>query len=594
MRRRLNPWLLVVLAGASVAPSAAHGQNALGDGRTLDRNLRRDSGGFNDPAKNWRAEADFRNAIVTGNVAGGASFRGNVGYTAPNDFRGQAGTNDLFQFQRDAVSSALALNNVRGLNGLKVTFDQTIYGQTAGIGGEMIVNRPAIAAGARSIADPASATTTHDLADRFGMLKGSLRSVAEYYSQLATQPSVIGFPSKTESGELPPLLTASNLQGIKALKQTNSAFGVDEKLAGQFSLSPTVKQQQEAEKAQEAERKARTPFDNFVESARVKTETLFQPLDDGRLEPGRVEGDRPNATPRPVDPDAKVVTPAVPETEKGEKPKSDTPPLLPPGVAPKEPEPEPKTVFDRIMDDARKQFGRAPETPEEKKHRELFNPEPKEKSRSLLDPQPEREETGKDKKDKDGKGAKEASTEEDSMARIIRLLKTDRVNVDTLKTDSGNSAYDRHMREGEASLASGAYFDAEERFTAAIAVRPGDAMAAAGRVHSQIGAGLYVSAALNLRNLYRAYPEMLFAQFDAKLLPSGERLEKVRAQLRERMKPEELMARDAGLLLAYLGVQTGNKADVADALKRLDEIDEAFKEVSVDPVDATLRRAWVQ
>jgi len=83
-----------------LAASSAHGQNTLDSsmsrnatarqGTTLDRNLRRGSSGVNESRRSGysKEDCDYRNLVVTGGVAGGSQFRGNVGYTAPMDFRG--------------------------------------------------------------------------------------------------------------------------------------------------------------------------------------------------------------------------------------------------------------------------------------------------------------------------------------------------------------------------------------------------------------------------------------------------------------------------------------------------------------------------
>jgi integrase len=95
VHRALIPGLLAVAVAAS-----AHGQNTLDSnitrnatsrqGTTLDRNLRRGSSGVNESRRSGysKDECDYRNLVVTGGVAGGSQFRGNVGYTAPTDFRG--------------------------------------------------------------------------------------------------------------------------------------------------------------------------------------------------------------------------------------------------------------------------------------------------------------------------------------------------------------------------------------------------------------------------------------------------------------------------------------------------------------------------
>jgi len=95
LSRVLIPGLIVTLAVPAV-----HAQNTLDSsmsrnavsrqGTTLDRNLRRGSSGVNESRRSGysKEECDYRNLVVTGGVAGGSQFRGNVGYTAPADFRG--------------------------------------------------------------------------------------------------------------------------------------------------------------------------------------------------------------------------------------------------------------------------------------------------------------------------------------------------------------------------------------------------------------------------------------------------------------------------------------------------------------------------
>src|SRR5262245_44191543 len=84
---------------------------------------------------------------------------------------------------------------------------------------------------------------------------------------------------------------------------------------------------------------------------------------------------------------------------------------------------------------------------------------------------------------------------------------TPRETVDLLRDKGGKitrlapagfDAYAVHMQRGEQHLSAGEYFAAEERFTAALGLRSDDPMAAVGRVHAQLGASLYSSAAANL------------------------------------------------------------------------------------------------
>jgi len=84
---------------------------------------------------------------------------------------------------------------------------------------------------------------------------------------------------------------------------------------------------------------------------------------------------------------------------------------------------------------------------------------------------------------------------------------------------------------------------------------------------------------------------MVSVRFDKGLLPTAERLTKIRDQLRERMKGETAFARDAGLLLAYLGFQFESPDDIEEGFGVIERVDESLG-VDRDPLDVILRRVW--
>ena len=112
----------------SLFSSAAVGQNALGDGRALDGNLSVD-GPLNVSRPSFEAELRFRNAIATGNAPNGLSFRGDTAFTAPSEFRGVLGSNDLFSFRRDTLTSGLAGMGIRGTDALQFQMSLTAGSQ---------------------------------------------------------------------------------------------------------------------------------------------------------------------------------------------------------------------------------------------------------------------------------------------------------------------------------------------------------------------------------------------------------------------------------------------------------------------------------
>jgi hypothetical protein len=135
--------------------------------------------------------------------------------------------------------------------------------------------------------------------------------------------------------------------------------------------------------------------------------------------------------------------------------------------------------------------------------------------------------------------------------------------------------YAEHMRAGQSAFRAGRYFDAEARFAQALSIQPNDVTAQMARIHAQLGAGMYLSAALNLRTILFEHPTVVSARYDASLLPDAGRLPEIVAALREgvRMAGDEApgvgglrRARASGLLLAYLGRQTGDEAMVAEGI----------------------------
>lgn len=135
--------------------------------------------------------------------------------------------------------------------------------------------------------------------------------------------------------------------------------------------------------------------------------------------------------------------------------------------------------------------------------------------------------------------------------------------------------YAEHMRIGQEYFRAGRYFDAEERFAHALTIRPNDVTAQSARIHAQIGAGMYLSAALNLRTLILEWPAVVSARFDGSLMPSGDRLVEVVAALREgvagaiKNNPTGgslRRARASGLLLAYIGFQTDDAQMVREGI----------------------------
>ncbi len=154
--------------------------------------------------------------------------------------------------------------------------------------------------------------------------------------------------------------------------------------------------------------------------------------------------------------------------------------------------------------------------------------------------------------------------------------------------------YAKYMNEGSKALAEKRYFDAEEQFVRCLAIAPGDPTVSAARLNAQIGAALYLSAALNAKALFEAHPEMIGVRYTEGAIPSPERLKTVAAHLRQRVEEarsiKEPPPRDAAFLLAYIGYQTGDEAMTREGLDLLDETYAKHPE----PLVPILRGVWLE
>jgi len=550
---------------ALVTPADA--QNALGTGRALDRPLRVGDT-VNNPVRDFDAELRFRNAIVTGNAPGGIAFRGDVGYVAEGEFFGSLGSDDTFQFRRDSLYSGLGGLGIRGTEALQF---QTALSTGAPSANPYTNDLRVARLGYRergteyrnpnvtNVPGSVAATgfpnlnridpTDPDFDDR-GMSLWTVRSAAAYAATQSFRPSLLG-ATEDEEGNVT-AVEASPLRGIRDIP-----YNVDQK------VEPEAQQQ---------------PLDLSVKSneptvLEESEEPDDEATDDQRtFDPGSYEGllDRLNRfAPDPL--------PGAPE-EKEEGEEED--PAAERRPADRTPAPDWRA---RLMELRRKLMPGLEEDP----LADVRLREPEE------EPEDEKGEEGEeDDPDREREPLLNEETLQmlrDAAGRIAELAPRDA---------TGSNVYRRHMRVGERLIADRRYFDAEARFARAVAIRPHDAMAAAGRVHAQLGGGLFLSASLNLRTLLLSHPEIVTSRFDPALLPEPARLRTIKGELRQDIRGRQRLGVSAGLLLAYLGYQTEDAAAVREGLKLLPEPESLSENASREAVQNArlgelLRAVWL-
>lgn len=498
--------LALTAAAVGLCCGQAMAQNrAGGDGRALERDLRVGGGGLA-PRANFYDEVQLRNAIITGNVGGGKAFRGNVGYTAPNEFRGRLAGDSTFNFRRDSTSAG----QIRGGDALRFQFSNTTGGTTprasyfsslGNTGRNAATSRP----GGNDQIVASRPRIVTDMDDQ--LRSGTLRSTATFTSTSSLSPSVVGYKSQGQQR-----VTASSLLGVRTRDaEKTQRPGLIESLS-----TDTLMQQDKTVQ--------RTESENFYKPADdrgAETRTLYDDLRDrmrgaaGEKREPRDQQDQEMRT-KPVE--------SATQTSGAQS----------------SPEAREKEDWEKRLDDMRNR---------------------------LLG--------------KDG-GMRSTAQGEDADATREKPGVMDTRTLELIRRAGGETnqfvdpatgrsdPFAASMSKGQELLASGRYFDAEERFASALQIKPGDPTAMAARLHAQLGAGLYLSGALNFRQLIQQHPEVTGMRYTGGTIPPRERLTSIAADLRANITNaanagQPPLASD-GLLLAYVGWQLGEPATVRSGL----------------------------
>jgi hypothetical protein len=517
---------LGILLVAGLAPAAV-GQDAVGNGRALENRLAVPTPGapaaFN---RSFSRELVFREAVVTGTAPGGYSFRGDS-LPSQFEFRGELGEDALFSYRRDSLYSGLSSRGIRGTEALQYQFALSVgaqvpqslagpisFGRAGSIDRGTDLTRPLnrefgqIGEGPRR-ADPYSDEMLLSAVEQSSPLVQSLRSVSSYTANRGLQPTLVGLMQNRQTQQTSGQ-TASPLLGVQI----------------------------------------------------VPVDTLRNP---DPLRASRPDTNSANTG----------IVPSV-QGRPGVLPTPGTGPLA-------------RTAYDDLMDRFRSVSGvidpaaapAAGSTPDWARDlvdlRRTLRGLPSSTAEAMgltpeqIDPESTIHATGRP-----DNPLLDSTTNPDAVPTfdtdVIRRLREAGGIADTLiATDLPDiDMYTAHMRGGEDLLTKKRYFDAEERFISAMSSRPGDVNAQIGRTHAQIGAGLYLSAALNVRQLLINNPEVSGMRYGAELLPEQKRLDEVIPVIRSGLTSLTSGA-DSGLLLAYLGHQLDRPDDIRDGLDALRE-----------------------
>lgn len=618
--RRPNATLIrvVAMAGLAVAIAPAHAQNALGDGRVLDANPGQ-GGRFNAARPSFSQELQFRNAIVTGNAPGGLSFRGDLGYRAAGEFTGDIGSDELFSFRRDSLYSGLAGMGIRGTDALQYQFSLTTGARPPqNIMGDLSIARDAETRTSSAYGSAPASTplgrNANDLDTRgLGLylpsvqdyelsdaMTGSMRSASSYISTTNLSPVIIstfeqgydrdrfGLTSSVLTG-----VTTTPLRGPGA--EPRPGDDASERRPGQPESRVDTRADTSARPGPAGQR-GLTAYDEVVERLRTRAAEQAERMK-GAEQPSaapsvteRLDAIRRSMMGVPPAGRAGNADPADPRgdrsgSETGTRPNgSDGQPERgqPPAMGVTNPSSTPPRAGAPASAPGRTNSG--PTAPE------VTNP-------GATNPSPMRSREPVSDRDQPALRPGARFDIDPDTLELIRVDPTPLASFVDPRTE-GRDIYSEHMRTGERLIAAERYFDAEERFARALSMRPGEPTAQVGRAHAQLGAGLLLSASVNLRSLFVSHPELLGARYAGRLLPAPERIDTLIENLRFRsgVAPIEGVPSEAdgarvaaGFLLAYLGHQNSRPEIIREGLGVMEEIgaDEDARLANI------LRQVWL-
>ena len=528
MRRGLGLSTVGAIVGVC---GSALGQNALD--RPLDRNPQRGTGGYNPARQGFTQELQLRNAIITGNAPAGFSLRADVGYQAPGEFMARLGTNDFFAYRRDSYYSGLGGLGIRGTDALQYQFAMTTgntpppgftgsvalprSGASTRVDARMTQEERSVAGISRATEDPSKPG-----ADLRGLSLMSLRSPSAYMSTRGLEATMVGRLTAADGKQVD--VSASPLRGI-SFDTFAPPKDPKDATAPRPGTTPTLGERTEKSDPGMVSAKSSTKEDPKVEASAGIGKTAYEDLMD-RLKGG---GDKP-AEPGDAKDPGKTAVASTWQTQLEELRRQ-----LREGAAP------PAKPGDTGKPDTSKPDVSDPTRPDAPK----------------VDP---------DKPD-----AAKPSRETPAGPDVAERIRQAGTEVERL-APRGFDAYAAHMQAGQEHIAAGAFFNAEERFTTALALKPGDPMAAIGRVHAELGAGMFLSASANLRMLFVEHPEVVSLKYKPELMPSKERLVTLIDRLNEMINDAaDGNRRDNGLLLAYIGFQTDNTVAMKRGLELMAE-----------------------
>ncbi|MGC8623821.1 MAG: hypothetical protein ACP5VQ_00975 [Phycisphaerae bacterium] len=160
-------------------------------------------------------------------------------------------------------------------------------------------------------------------------------------------------------------------------------------------------------------------------------------------------------------------------------------------------------------------------------------------------------------------------------------------NIGMLNSLAGGTPgnFGQLMRQAEAEQKTGRFVSAIENYQSAMQLQPGNQLPIIGQANAELAAGLYQSAAYNLKFVFGRHPELTAIKYNlAALLPKTS-LDAAYRQLHTMFVQKSALA---AFLLAYMDYQTGRSTELTTTLRQWAN----WKNSGAWPI--LLEKAWIR
>lgn len=553
--------------GTGNRPNGQLGRDALGSGNALDGNLQVGSGGRNGYSPRAAAFSyqaiQARNLGVTNNVAGGRGFRGDPGYTAPRDFRGAVGGDDIYAFQRDsALSSMQFLTSPQRLDPLNITNNKGSFQYRRDFTSLPEINN---AFAARQIGD---AQIRLDRANS-AMTTGSLLTTAAVpedsgFTRGTIMSSTLrGIQPNPRSGEFVPQNLFDEALFFDAIQNSDPQEAINALQPRPFR-SPwededgnRLKPKQQIDGKMSNGLNSSTPYEMIVQ----RIVENYAGRDDVNIDDSgvlRMREDRALIEARLSAPRIGTLEDVRPSGSSGSF-----------------------EGFARPEDDPEAGIGPA------------FRHSPTEFELEAIEAEEAQNQAAAAGTDPPADGETSSEESDENLRSAEALFEIYRHRTDV--ADLGNSGVSERAREfmddAEGFMLANKYAKATDRLKDAKRLSPGNPMIEAGLANAQIGFGAYFSAEITLAKLFTRNPELVGAVFsDSKIIPNRTTLMIAANDIKSRITAgrDAASTRNAGLglVLAYIGWQIEDQSMIETGL------DEILKSPQAG-LEELLRAIWI-